>query len=576
MGGEGGKLLVLVLLTVIVAGSASAVTVVNSKDWVDVYSGMRYGASQGEDVQFVQSRDATRLTKLLPTEPVHVIQSRDQPVSPNLPAILRSRGFTVEEVTPVENANLELAPDSADSFILVEQDYPSAAVASASLAEATGSWVYIVGDENRREIASRVKESDQVTMVGTFNRETEGAFNTTADEKIIDPSRVSLSIKVAREYLKKEDAQRAYIAAGRYLEPDLVSGSAPVLITGTNYVPPEVENFLFEDPSHGLKSTVMIGNQMTSVGKDISDLEEESRKDMSVFIKYGTARGDASSPYALSLFPLPQSNTSLTIEETFYDPVENRLMVTFRNLGDVKLYELTSLQVLSDGSEVAEKSDGDPVFIGGGDTKTVGYSVDLSSSEYTDARVKFSTSFGNTPSNLDSYLTEKGKFSPPLKKPLKVKKIEDSSNVSLEEVAYLEDMDRFRILLKNRENEPAYASSSLLDVRVTGEEKSFSTSKKRVPAGGEQEFYVPTKLDRIDLEQNSQVEIEYRFGEREEVLPHVMNTETELETKSGLISGSFTRTAAPATAGLLLILLSVLYFKRQSVLETLNGVREVE
>ncbi|MDY6773649.1 MAG: hypothetical protein SVS85_00490, partial [Candidatus Nanohaloarchaea archaeon] len=471
----GRKAAALFLGLLFVTSLVSATTVVNSKDWVDVYSGIRYSYDNGNgEAYFVRGPYASGITKIVPKgEPVKILESENQAMAPNLEEKLESRGYNVSRVVRFENANLELG-SGRDSYIVVEQDYPSAAVAAAPLAEKLGAWVLIVSDENVDRAVSRLSESDEVWMVGSFSRPVRQAVSPLADHRVIDSNRFNLSVKLTERYLAGQNAERAYVTGGRYLESGMLSGEHPILLTGTNLISRPVKQFLFKDPEHGIDSVIMIGNEMTSVGKDIRDHNitrdgEVTDEKLSVFIKFGTARGDSSQIYSIGLFPIPQGDVNLSVSRVFYNPLQEKLYVTYSNSGSSRVYALTSLRVLRDGEEVATASDSEPVFIGGKDSRTVSYSVELSPGEFRNAVVEFSTSYGESPQNLDTYLTEEGRFSPPVQEDLEVKKVEDSSNVTVRKLSYLTSMDRFRVVVRNTGDVEAYASVSLENVEIQGE-----------------------------------------------------------------------------------------------------------
>lgn len=582
---EKGRLLTATFFLILLTGQTAGITVVNSQDWGDVYSGMQHNYENTDDrPYFVRSPQATGVLRIMPEgESITIIQSEENPMSENLEARFESNGYNVEETVEVNNANTELIPEDTEDFIIVSEDYPSASIAAAPLAETTDAWVLIASNDNLDEIQSTVSEAEgNVWMVGTFNREIEETLTSYATEKIIDSNRFNLSVKLAQEFTERNpENSRAIITGGRFLESDLIRGRHPVLLSGTNLISEPVREFLFEDPKHQIDSTIMIGNQMTSVGEDIRDRNvtrngEETEEKISVFVKYGQARGDSSSIYALSLFPIPQGDINLSISEVRYSPEEKEMYITYDNTGKSKMYELTSFRVMNQGEEVASGSDNEPVFLGGEDSRTVSYSVDLGAEEYRNAEVEFSTSFGETSDNLDTYLTQSDEFSPPVRKDLTVEEVSDRSNVSLKSASYIKDLERIEVKVENTGNTTAYSSVHLMEVSVKGKEESFETGIKELGPGESESFYVPVKLDRIDVQENSEIDTAVNYGEREDLLVNLERKEIDLQVKQGPLTARVTNSTTGAGVAVTLLVLAVVFigfFKRERVEETLQSFR---
>jgi hypothetical protein len=193
------------------------------------------------------------------------------------------------------------------------------------------------------------------------------------------------------------------------------------------------------------------------------------------------------------------------------------------------MYQLTSFEIISGGEVIATGSDENPVFVGGNTNRTISYSTGLNGT-IDEASVEFSTTYGTTPQQLDTYLTESGQFSPPLMTNLTTKEIEDSSNMSIGSVEYVKGLERFRVTVENHEDEAGFAQIRLTDVTVTGEQQSFSSDRKEVPAEGSSTFYIPAELDRIDLQQNQKVNTVISHGEERDLLVKSNVESRELET----------------------------------------------
>ncbi|MEF8880489.1 MAG: hypothetical protein V5A72_01510, partial [Candidatus Nanohaloarchaea archaeon] len=108
--------------------------------------------------------------------------------------------------------------------------------------------------------------------------------------------------------------------------------------------------------------------------------------------------------------------------------------------------------------------------------------------------------------------------------------------------------------------------ASVTDVLVSGITEAFSsTSSVSLDPGEKSKIYVPAELDRIDVEENDNIEANINFGEQEGVLVNSINREVEFKTGSSSlpIVGSFTESPMKAGGLILLLLVSggLFYFR---------------
>ena len=292
------KIIILTVMSLFLVSGVSGLTVVNSNDWKDVYSGMLYSHYE-EDGQpyFVSTASGTSIFEILPNSPVTLIESDRVPYSPNFGARLSTNSYEVENRIGVSNGNLELQPENKKNFIVVSENYPSSAIISAPLARQTDSWVLIANQENLGEISSRLADAEgEVIMIGEFSDSIRSELEPSADEQITSSNRANLSIMVAERF-KNENAgvlNNVRLSSGLFLEKSMFRSNMPVLLTGTNYLPDQTSRFIREN---NIENAYIIGNQLTSIGEEIKDEID----DVSVFVKYGQGKGDES--YAISMFP---------------------------------------------------------------------------------------------------------------------------------------------------------------------------------------------------------------------------------------------------------------------------------
>lgn len=558
------KVLSIVFLVLLLSGTATSTYLINSEDWKDVYSSSYYAQSNNDTPYFTRSDNLGVFNVLPYGEPVNTIESTERPVISNIANQAESQGYNIGESTSITNGNLELRPEEGN-IIVVPEDYPSAAVVAAPYARITNSWVLIVNNENLEEVEQIVSESPKSVMIGDFNRDISDTLEDDIDEKIISPSKFNLSVKVTEKYLQKKDSSRVMITSGDYISRGITKGDNPILLSGTNYLPEEPENFLLENPQHNISSAIMIGNEMTSVGEEIRDMNisrngEKTDEKISVFVKYGQARGDSNSIYAISLFPLPTGDIQLRIPSAEYNPANGEVVITYQNTGESRMYQLTSFEIISSGETIATGGDDNPVFVGGNTNRTISYDVNISESNYADAELEFSTTYGTSPRQLDTYLTEDDRFSPPLRKNLTLDQIQDDSNMTVKSVEYVENLDRFRVNVANLANQPGYAQVRLTEVEVKGQEQSFASDRKKIPAGETKKFYIVADLDRIDLDQNDQVKTSLSFGEQSDSLVQTERTNNEMK-----VVQNNTNQKIMAGGIVLLIIISFLLYRRSDM-----------
>lgn len=567
------KILILLLTAGLFASAVSATFLINSEDWKDVYSSSYYTFSQNETPYFVRGDNLGVFNVLPYGEEVNVIESSEDPMISNIENQVRSQEYDVGNVRTLEDANFDLRPEDNQNIIIVPEDFPEASLVAAPYARVTDSWVLIANEDNVDQIEGIADSSSNAVMIGDFNRVLSNALKDDVDDSITARSKFNLSVKVAEAYMEEKDSSRVRVASGDYLSRGMIEGEMPLLLSGTNYLPNSLENFLFQDPDHNLSTAIMVGNEMTSVGEEIRDNNvtrsgEPTDERINVFVKYGQARADSQSIYAISLFPLPTGDVSLSIQSTTYNPETGNVLISYQNDGKSRMYQLTSFEVISDGDVIAQGGDDEAVFIGGDTNRTVTYDTDLQNLSGREAYVEFSTTYGSSPFQLDTYLTEQGQFSPPLRRNLSVAEIDDNSNMTIESVEYVQGLERFKIDITNNGDEAGYAQVRLSDVEVRGELQSFATERKEIPPEETKSLYAVADLDEVDLEQNSEVNTVLSYGESSSTLVNSQRVQTDLE----VVQRTVTPVMVGAAAAIILVLAGiVLAYRRLDIQIEVNS-----
>ena len=526
-----GILLLPLILLLFPALVEAKIVVINSKNWEDVYSGILYANFNSYHAYFTNSPNPTGLLNILPKDKVILIQTPN-PYIPNLQTILENKGYEVE-VKQVKDANLELIPQ-VKNFILVEKDLPTYALLAASLSKVKNAWVLLVDPTNLNTILPKLKDGKEVVLVGYFKREIYSKLKPYATQELISTNKFELSKEIAQEFLNLKKVNQALITDGKSLEEEVLRGNSPILLVGTNYLPKGLVDFLLEN---NFKSVVVIGSHLTYIGEQI---RQKSNKQIAVFVKFGQAL-PGTPVYSLSFFPLPLQTYNLTILKVYYSPLSKTLFITYKNLGEVGTFVLTTFRILDGEEEIASGGDVEAFFLGKGEVLSRSYEVEIPAERLTkNLTVELFTSYGESPENLDLYLTQSGRFGPPLTLKLEIENVEDRSNLTLKKVTYYKGYKRIGIKVENLGEVKAYFVAKLIDLKVKGIKQSFASEVSVVLPKSEREVFIPVELDKIDLLENEIVKVEIDYGEREDLLIKSETKEMKLAIEEGFpLTGLF-------------------------------------
>ena len=516
-----------IALLVLFSLAQAKMVVVNSQNWMDVYSGLLYAKEHGMDGYFLNTPNPEGLLNILPKgQDILLIQS-SKPYVKSLQSLLMSKGYKVE-LKEVTDSGLDLMGDQKTVYV-VEKDMPTAALIVAPLAKESNSWVVFVDTDNLANVIPALNGKN-VILVGYFKRSVKSALDKIANEEIIDPSKFTLSLKIADRFLSLRQTSQVLVSDGKYIEEEIFSGYSPLIVVGNNLLPDDTLEWMLD---HNVKTCVLIGTQMTYIGEQI---RTKSNKQIAVFIKYGQAL-PGTPIYALTMMPIPSSQIKLEVVSVIYDPSQKKLYVTFKNSGNAGLFELTNLRVLYNGNEIASVGEKEPTFIGAGENYVSSYQINISPEMLAkNLTVQFFTSYGETPTTMDSYLTNMGKFGPPLTTPLQVKTINDQSELKVVEVTYYKLYSRIGVKVKNTGNVPAYFIVKLPNVIIQGVPTSLSSHVTRVLPGDEREVFIVAKMDPIDVKENSEIDVILDYGENREMLIKSIEETYTMKVESGIMT----------------------------------------
>ena len=547
----------LILLLALLSTSivlANPVTIVDSQEWTDVYSVLLYSALNEDNALFVNSRTFSSVTRQIPPNAEITLYSGSNPYISTLGSQLRGANINVVEESQSNSLNTDLA--QGNRFIVVSQDSARTALGLASYAKQENKWVFIVNQDNVNEVVNQLQNAQDVLAVGTFRRDVWQNIESFVTDRINEGDTFADNRVIASRMNNKDNV---VITDGSIIEAELFTTNNPILLTGRNRITDD--NFAFLTQNN-VRTTILVGNELSVVGEQIRDRSDRS---ISVFIKFGqSVVGRDGGIYSLTTFAMPQATRILNVEQAIYDPASEELAVYFVNEGNAALYMLSTISVKTgdDERELGSVADNEPLFLGAGETLPVIYDVSLSATDFDESTfAEFFTSFGASPSELDTFLTMRDLFSPPFRIPVTLGDFGDALEaIEIVDAAYFSGMNRVGVTINNPNNELVHVRVQVNDLIVSGLEETLLRTGRVAPLS-ETIIYLPVELDRVDLEENVVLDIEVSYGSDENFLVRKVTNTLAFRVEGGfinLLTGMVTGIAGSGNAVLLLLLVAAL------------------
>ncbi len=531
--------------------NALEVNIANSKDWKDVYSVMLYSKEHNQKGLFVNSESIIALTKILPKNAeITIYQSKKNPYIPNLETQLKSAGYNIKKVITSNDFNYDLNKDK-EKFLIISEDNYRLSIALPPLALKGNYGVLILNDNNIDRVIPLLKKSKENIAIGTFRRDYYKKIKPYITERINEDNLYLDSKKIVEKIGKYNTI---ILADGTALEAEFFETGNPVLLVGHNKVDDRIFDFLIDKK---VKSVVIVGNNLAVIGETI---REKSNKTISVFIKFGQSDVTNSGKiYSLTIFPLPIEKPKLNVEKAIYDPEKKELYVYFENTGTTPLYELSTIVIKNGNEEIASIADEKPIFLGKGEKYISIYKIDLPLEKINEKTIaEFYTSFGATPTELDSFLTMRNKYGPPFSVPLKVENInEDPAKIEFVDAAYYPGLKRVGVTLQNNGSNTVYYKVKIKNLIVNGLETDLYKEGK-IKAGETKTVYIPVALDKVDLEENEIFDINILYGSKKDLLTKKLTVKPDFKTESTSIVGLVTATPGGSLIVLAIIVLIIM------------------
>ncbi|KYK27385.1 hypothetical protein AYK26_03945 [Euryarchaeota archaeon SM23-78] len=537
------KNIVLYLLTLIlillmpICVMAQDHIIANSADWRDVYSTTLYANLLGIPNNFLTSTPHGPIVLYeIPKsrQNIQIITSADRPYVVGYESLIRGRGYENPEELIFNQANLELArrlPD-VNKYIIIDDSYGYNAIAVAPYAAKANYYVLFADDRNIGEVDDflSTKNVADIIIYGHVDREVRSTL-AKYDSEIINSetgSRFENNAMMVDKYNEIGSIKQVILTNGEFIEASMLSGNEPVLFIGTNNVPDEIQDYIQD---RDIEIGVLIGNELIGTATFI-----RRQLGISVFVKFARGSrvpGGTINPVEdLDRFPMPSYTLSMSIISIVYNQATGLLEVTYSNNVDLATYFKSTITIRDDAGEtLAVVGDENPVFIDGGETKTIVYEVDLSEAENTDNLTgEIYTIYGESKTSLEKAL--RGTFK------IEIITVMDDADIEIVDLVYDKGRGRFLVTIENTGPVDVYVDVEIEDLWFDGEYITVSADEiEKIDVGKKKTIPINIKLEEEDLEdrRNSEVTVRGIYGERKHALVKSKARTFELKLRKGLL-----------------------------------------
>lgn len=528
---RGVVLLTVILLAGMLVPVAEAKTVViDSQDWIDVYSGMLYARLIGERSLFMTSKKyVTILPNVLGVgDTVIIIESERVPFASNLAGTMRRQGYYPETTIFSRGGsalNLELAKRlNITRFIIVDPTYGFNAVSVAPYAIQSNAYVLFAEDKNIDQVAtylSSLPKVENLLIYGSVSDSVLQKLSGFSPEIINTGHRYKDNIEILKKYLQKSpETRQAIITSGEFLENEIIGGE-PVILVGRERVLPNTVEFV---KNTNLKTTVLIGNELTGSAKMLKE-----QTGIPVFVKLGQGVPMGAEPYqpikALDMFYLPTLMIQVDFGYAQYNTAEKKLEIVYRNRG-VRAFLSGTISILSDGKTVATVGDKDVQKLERNETLGFRYDVDLSEYLTSNLTADILTIYGESPDIMDRAIS--------VQVPIQIGGAGDNCELRLGPVNFDERTQRISVGLENPTPSECYASISLIDLIIEDKKQTINyPGQAYIPPKSRETFKIKQRMTPVDLEDNPTVHVKILYGERDGLLFKVIEETVPLGRSSG-------------------------------------------
>lgn len=546
-----GRLIVLFgLLFLAQSVMAGTHVISNSENWEDVYSSMLYASLEGNSGDFLASTQhgPILLSGIPTTNDIEILSSKDKPFVFNYKSTVEARDYSSVSEEEYSDFNLELIDNlDIDSFIIVDGSYGYSAVAVTPYAILTNSWVFFADRVNVAEVEAALDRIDvkEVVVYGYVDREVDEAMDKYNPLVINSGDRFEDNVEIVKEYKKLSEAKQVLLSNGEFIERELMGGAHPILFTGRENVPDEIAEYLQESD---IEVGVLVGNELINAATNI-----RRSAGISVMVKFAqgarSQTAGVSAVEGLDLFYLPTPSLGLEINSVKYNKAAKQVEVTYHSTANVPIYVKGTLTLIDDDGN-KKVGDLDSVFIAPSDFKTLIYPDTVLIGD--DLKAEVYALFGEVPSSLDREI--RGSYD------MGIINVIDDCDIEIDYVKYNKQDDVFVVGVDNIGNVGCYVDVELSDVEINRIVQTIGAEGSVFIEGGKGgKILIEQRMDDVDLEDNSYINLVAYYGEREDSLVGVFRGKFELDVD--LFNGTTYMIVLVLLA--ILVLVFVLWKKKQ-------------
>ena len=548
------KVIVLALILMFIFSSQAFalkdnfdIIVVNSEDWIDVYSGIMYANLVGKPFNFITSREhSTRLPSLIGSKNVYLIESEKLPFVMGYKDTLEGRGFSVEEKISEggKNLNLELARDlDINNFVIIDDTYGYNAISVCPYAVVSKSYVLFADEENVDDIYNFLKNKRaKILIYGYLDKEVMEKLKEFEPEVIDYGDKFDNNIEMVKKYRRIRPVDQVTLTSGDFMELGLMRGTEPILFIGRDSVPEQVVDYV---RSSGIKVGVLIGNELIRSAQSL-----KAKTGISIFLKFGQGSGSGAGSAAvrdLDLLYLPSYPLNVTVKDVAFNILTSDLEVVYKNEADTFSYFKSSIKVYVDDELVQTVGEKEPVLIGAREEIGSTYPVDLSGYDLGASKLKADIflQYGESKKSMERALEEE--------LDINMVEIKDLSDIEIVDLSYDRDKNLLTLEIKNKG--PSCYVKPTLTLTIDGDKMSIG-GKDTYPINEKvtKDISFDAELSDEDLRANENVRVEILYGERENFLVNSISQDIALKVKG---KGDLSSLFYPA---IILILLTVIVF----------------
>jgi len=492
----------------------SDLILINSRNWMDVYSAMLFSELIRKDFEFITSqRHAIVQVDIIPVtkKDIVILESTSDRYYVGLEGLTQSKGFSSETITFDRPFNLILG-DMLDigSFIVVGDSYGYNSVSVTPYALLTNSYVVFANKFNIADVKKFLSDkAEKVTIYGLVDPEVKEEL-TSFNPYIIDKgSRIENNLAIVEEFLSLQEISQAWIVSGDELVKPIFSNRFPVMFIGKTNVPQSIETFILEND---INSLVLLGNDLAPMVDNFRrQFEATNGRDLKVTVLIGrSARkidfsGD--SIEAIDMFRLPVPKIGLEVSNLLYNQLTDQLEVTYVNAQASPLYFMSTVEIEAGGDRVTV-GDESPYLLSSRKSKTLTYPLSI---ERADISGIISVVFGEDIMTLDNLYTYGFDA-------LEFIEIIDSSEIAIPWVRYDRLNHAIYIHIDNVGEASAYVDLEL-DMRIDGVNQTlYGQEIYRLAEGESLDAVIRQRLTSLDLEDNPSVLVRAAYSQREDSL----------------------------------------------------------